>query len=241
MKKISFFLGAAALMFAGVFTSCSKVDVPAGPATTEVDVEVFKADVVYDFAAEQARIAAGGAKPKNVNGNQNNGQGFYGWEKEGKTDSRRNDYKAYKYEDEIGLLPETCQVWRRSDRYDQDASWGNAGGMTCPADREYAIDGLEEGSVVVITYEAEEGKECIWAIGDGSSEEGGVVRATATIDGAEAVTGQTIIPSGTPIKVNTVTPAVKGTGYIVFKVKKNTIISKIEIGKIVVEKQTVEL
>lgn len=232
MKKISFFLGAAALMFAGVFTSCSKVDVPAGPATTEVDVEVFKADVVYDFAAEQARIAAGGAKPKNVNGNQNNGQGFYGWESSSKTDSRRNDYKAYKYGDEVGVLPEVCQVWRRADRYDQDASWANEGGLTCPNDREYAIDGLEAGSAVVITYEAAEGKECVWAIGDGTTDNDGVVRATATIDGVEAVTGETIIPSGAIINVKSVTPATKGTGYIVIKVKKNTIISKIEIGKV---------
>ncbi len=233
MKKLSFFLSAAALMFAGVFTSCSTEDNPTGPGTQEPPTtEVFKAEITYDFAAEQARIAAGGAKPTSVNGNQNNGQGFYGWEKSDKKDSKRNDYKAYKYGDEVGVLPIPCQVWRRSDRYDQDASWANAGGMTAPADREYAIDGLEAGSAVVITYTpAKEGDQCIWAIGDGSSDEGGTVRATATIDGVEAVTGETAIPSGAIIKVNSVTPAVKGTGYIVFKVKKNTIISKIEIGK----------
>lgn len=228
MKKHFFLCGAAALLLAGMFTSCSKID-----NAYSVEEQVFQAEVTYDFAAEQARIAAGGAKPANVGGNQNNGQGFYGWEKEDKTDSRRNDYKGYKYGDEAGLLPATCQVWRRADRYDQDASWANAGGLTAPADREYAIDGLEAGSIVVITYQAEAGNECVWAIGDGSSEEGLGARATATIDGVEAVSGQTVIPSGAQIVMNTVTPAVKGTGYLVFKVKKNTVISKIEIGKMV--------
>jgi hypothetical protein len=71
-------------------------------------------------------------------------------------------------------------------------------------------------------------QKAIWAIGDGSSESIDV-RATATIDGIEAVTGQTEIPSGAVIDVKTVTPAVKGTGYIVFKVRKNMVVTKIVI------------
>ena len=63
------------------------------------------------------------------------------------------------------------------------------------------------------------------------SEEGGKVRATALIDGVEAVTGVTEIPSGAGILVKSVTPAVKGTGYIVFKVKKGMVISKVVISK----------
>ena len=215
-----------------------EIAVPAGDVTItgssaiRVSYIAFTPDnaIVYDFAAEQARIAGGGAKPSNVGGNQNNGQGFYGWEKSDKTDSRRNDYKGYGYGDEVGVLPAENHVWRRTDRYDQDPSWANAGGMTCPADREYAIDGLDVGAKVYIMYTpANEGDQIIWAIGDGSSEEGGSVRATATINGTEAVTGETAIPSGAEILVTKVTPAVKGTGYIVVKVKKDMVISKIAI------------
>ena len=237
MKKISLFASALALMLCGTFTSCSVEDNAAGdglnpPPTMEVEVEEFVAEFTYDFAA----AAAAEENPDNFNGNQNNGQGFYGWEKADKTDSKRNDYKGYTWA-EGSVLPEVCHVWRRSDRINNNVK---NGGLACPNDREMAVDGLEEGSVVVITYDAEEGKECIWAIGDGTSEDGpGVARATATIDGAEAITGETIIPSGAQIVVKTVTPAVNGTGYIVFKVKKNTIIKKIEIGKIATVKKTI--
>ena len=189
-------------------------------------------DYVCDFAAEQALIAAGTVnKPANVGGNQNLGQGFYGWEKSDKTDSKRNDYKGYSIA-EGSTLPVVNHLWRRSDRYDQDASWANAGGLTCPNDREYAIDGLKAGSKVVIEYDAtnatEGNKEIIWAMGDGSSESL-ASRATATINGVEAVSGETAIASGAEIVVNTVTPAVKGTGYIVVKVKKGMIIKSIAI------------
>ena len=189
-------------------------------------------DYVCDFAAEQALIAAGTVnKPTSVNGNQDKGQGFYGWEKADKTDSKRNDYKGYGLA-EGSTLPVINHLWRRSDRYDQDASWANAGGLTCPADREYAIDGLKAGSKVVIEYDAtnaaEGSKEIIWAMGDGSSESL-ASRATATINGNPAVAGETAIASGAEIVVNTVTPAVKGTGYIVVKVKANMIIKKLSI------------
>ncbi|MBQ7414415.1 MAG: hypothetical protein IJV09_03185, partial [Prevotella sp.] len=53
--------------------------------------------------------------------------------------------------------------------------------------------------------------------------------ATATIGGVEAVPGETAIASGAEILVKSVTPAVKGTGYIVIQVKKNMVISKITI------------
>lgn len=183
----------------------------------------------YDFAAEQALIAAGTVnKPGNVGGNQNNGQGFYGWEKADKTDSKRNDYKAYKLA-AGSQLPAECHLWRRADRYDQDASWANAGGLTCPNDREYTIDGVDAGYLVEIFYDSAD--QILWAIGDGTSDNDGKVRATAFINGAEAVTGETTIPSGAGIVVKSVTPAVKGTGYIVFKVKKNMIISKVVISK----------
>ena len=228
MKK-SFIFGAA-LMLAGAFglQSCSQEDNVGSPVKPAEPI--YEETVVYDFAAEQALIAAGTIeKPGNFNGNQNNGQGFYGWEKADKTDSKRNDYKGY-VKKEGSTLPEVCQIWRRTDRFDQDASWNTAGGVKMPNDREFAIDGLEAGSYVQIFYE---GGDVVWAIGDGSSEQLEGARATALIDGQEAVTGETIIPSGSKIVVTSVTPAVKGTGYIVVKVKKNMIISKIVIGNVI--------
>lgn len=228
MKK-SFIFGAA-LMLAGAFglQSCSQEDNVGSPVTPAEPI--YEETVVYDFAAEQALIAAGTIeKPGNFNGNQNNGQGFYGWEKADKTDSKRNDYKGY-VKKEGSTLPEVCQIWRRTDRFDQDASWNTAGGVKMPNDREFAIDGLEAGSYVQIFYE---GGDVVWAIGDGSSEQLEGARATALIDGQEAVTGETVIPSESKIVVTSVTPAVKGTGYIVVKVKKNMIISKIVIGNVI--------
>ena len=228
MKK-SFIFGAALMLMGALsFQSCSQEDNAGSPVTPAEPI--YEETVVYDFAAEQALIAAGTIeKPGNFNGNQNNGQGFYGWEKADKTDSKRNDYKGY-VKKEGSTLPEVCQIWRRTDRFDQDASWNTAGGVKMPNDREFAIDGLEAGSYVQIFYE---GGDVVWAIGDGSSEQLEGARATALIDGQEAVTGETIIPSGSKIVVTSVTPAVKGTGYIVFKVKKNMIISKIVIGNVI--------
>ena len=78
----------------------------------------------------------------------------------------------------------------------------------------------------------DEAKSIIWAIGDGTSEGGpGSARATATIDCVEAVTGVTPIASGAKIEIKSVTPADKGTGYIVFQVKKGMVITKIVISK----------
>ena len=191
---------------------------------------VFPEDaIVFDFEAEQALIAAGTvSKPGNVGGSAANGQAFYGWEKADKTDSKRQDYKGYA-KAEGSQLPDVCQVWRRSDRYDQDASWANEGGLTCPSNREYAIDGLKAGDKVIIVYEGVNNDQILWAIGDGTSGNEGVVRATATIDGVEAVTGETTIASGAEIVINSVTPAENGSGYFVFQVKKNMIISQIAV------------
>ena len=57
------------------------------------------------------------------------------------------------------------------------------------------------------------------------------VRATAELEGINEVVvpGETEIPSATKILVKSVTPAVKGTGYIVVKVKKGMVITKIII------------
>jgi len=186
--------------------------------------------LVYDFEA----AAAAEENPDNFNGNQNNGQGFFGWEKADKTDSRRNDYKGYTNYKGTNL-PEECHVWRRSDRIN-----GNVkdGGLYCPSDKEMAIDGLVPGATVTIIYDAtnaaEGSKELIWAMGDGSTKTDGVeagTRTSAIINGVEAVSGETPIPSGTKIKVNPIIPAVKGSGYIVVKVWKKMVIKKVIIEK----------
>lgn len=181
----------------------------------------------YDFAA----VAEAGENPANYNGNQNNGQGFYGWEKADKTDSRRNDYKGYTWA-EGSVLPQICHVWRRSDRINNNIV---EGGLNCPNDKEMAVDGLFEGSKVVVYYDAEnakeDAKELTWAVGDGTSADPKLdgPRTVAVINGVEAVPGETPIPSGATIEVKSVTPAVNGTGYIVFKVKKNMVVSKVVI------------
>ena len=223
MKKFNYLFSAAAIAAAMLMTSCNKEDNPVTPAQPQ-----YQALFTYDFAA----AAAAGENPDNFNGNQNNGQGFYGWEKADKTDSKRNDYKGYTWA-EGSVLSEECHVWRRSDRINNNVK---NGGLYCPNNREMAVDGLEVGYVVEITYDnaeaADDAKDIIWAIGDGTSEGGpGSARATATIDGVEAVTGVTPIASGAKIEVKSVTPAEKGTGYIVFQVKKNMVIKKIVISK----------
>ena len=223
MKKFNYLFSAAAIAAAMLMTSCNKEDNPVTPAQPQ-----YQALFTYDFAAAEAA----GENPDNFNGNQNNGQGFYGWEKADKTDSKRNDYKGYTWA-EGSVLSEECHVWRRSDRINNNVK---NGGLYCPNNREMAVDGLEVGYVVEITYDnaeaADGSKDIIWAIGDGTSEGGpGSARATATIDGVEAVTGVTPIASGAKIEVKSVTPADKGTGYIVFQVKKNMVIKKIVISK----------
>jgi len=193
------------------------------------DEKVFfpEGSIVYDFEA----AANAGENPGNKNGSSANGQAFYGWEKSDRTDSKRQDYKGYEWA-EGSVLPEVCHVWRRSDRINGNVA--NNGGLKCPSDKEMAIDGLTPGLAVTIIYDAtgaaDGSKELVWAIGDGSSEGGpGSPRATATINGVEAVPGETTIASGDVIVVNSVTPADNGTGYIVFAVKKGMIIKKVII------------
>ena len=128
---------------------------------------VFPDDaIVFDFEA----AAEAGENPENFNGTVNNGHAFYGWETLDKTDSKRQDYKGYVWT-EGSLLPQVCQVWRRSDRINGNVK---GDGLYCPSNKDMAIDGLEPGSKVIIVYDAtnaaEGDKEMIWAVGDGTSE-----------------------------------------------------------------------
>ena len=179
--------------------------------------------IVYDFEA----AANAGENPTNKNGSSGNGQQFYGWESETVKDYARNDYKGYLWATG-SKLPEVCHVWRRGDRI--NGNIGN-GGLKCPNNRQMAVDGLTAGLTVTIIYDATNAtdKEIVWAIGDGSSSQLTQPRATATINGVEAVPGVTTIKSGDVITVNSVTEAQNGSGYIVFKVMENMVIKKIII------------
>ena len=79
------------------------------------------------------------------------------------------------------------------------------------------------------TNAADDAKSIIWAAA--VNEETGA-RYTATVNGAEAVSGETAIASGDKIEVTAIEPAENGTtGYIVVQVKKNMVIKSIVISK----------
>ena len=178
--------------------------------------------LTYDFAA----VAEAGENPSNLNGNANNGQKFFVWWNEGAKNRNTNQYKGYQ---NSGVLPSVCHVWRSNDRIN-----GNIveGGLKCPNDRPMVVDGLAEGSIVKVYYDAteaaEDAKELVW--GAAIDDEGNVNGATAKIGDTEAVSMETTIPSGEEIVVTSITPEqTTGTGYIVFWEKKGMVISKIVI------------
>ena len=221
MKKFNYLCGAAFACAAMFMVSCSVHDDPV-PNNDEPQYEVL---FTYDFAA----ACDAGENPGNLNGSVKNGQAFWAWEKADKTDSKRQDYRGYEWI-EGSVLPEECHVWRRSDRIN-----GNVkdGGLACPSNKEMAIDGLEVGYIVEINYDntnaADDAKSIIWA-GAINAETG--ARYTATVNGAEAVSGETAIASGDKIEVTAIEPAENGTtGYIVVQVKKNMVIKSIVISK----------
>ena len=179
-----------------------------------------KVTFVYDFAA----AAAKGENPANLNGSASNGTVFYIWETDTKTDSKRQDFKGYVW-NEGSVLPQVCHVWRRSDRIN-----GNIGdgGLKCPSDREMVIDGIYAGSTVTIEYDATNAtdKEMIWAVAITSDNKS---RALAKIGDVDAVSGVSTIPSGATITVVSVMTENDGPGYIAFKVKQGMIIQKITV------------
>jgi len=221
MKKLNYLFGAAFACAAMFMVSCSVHDDPV-PNNDEPQYEVL---FTYDFAA----AAAAEENPGNKNGSASNGQAFWAWEKADKTDSKRQDYKGYEWA-EGSVLPEECHVWRRSDRIN-----GNVkdGGLACPNNREMVVDGLEVGYVVEIIYDneaaADDAKSIIWAAAV-NAETG--PRYTATINGQDAVSGETAIASGDKIEVTAIEPAENGTtGYIAFQIKKGMVIKSIVISK----------
>lgn len=200
-----------------------------GPARGQSNTLWPSDAVVYDFEA----AAAASENPSNKNGSSANGQKFYGWENSsnGYTDKDRQDYKGYEYSTG-SVLPQVCHVWRRSDRINGNVS--GHGGLYCPSNKEFAIDGLTAGFRVMFIFDSTnvtgDSKQMLWAIGDGTASGGpGHPRATATIGGVEAVTGVTPIRSGDTIIVNSVTPAENGTGYIVVRVLRYMVIKQIAV------------
>ncbi len=180
-------------------------------------------DIVYDFAA----AAAAGENPGNVNGGSANGAIFYGWENEGKTYSKRQDYKGYAWA-EGSVLPEECHVWRRSDRINGNMTAADAEvlGLNCPAQREMAINGLSAGQQVVIEYTGE--GEILYATGFDAANPTAEPNTVAVVgDGNKAaISGTTTIASGTPIHIVST-----DNGYFVFRVLKNMVIQKITISE----------
>ena len=213
-----------------------------GMVISKIEITTGETTETYDFTKLTVTT-----QPENLNGSAANGQAFYAWENSEKTDSKRQDYKGYTWKEGLAL-PEVCHVWRRSDRINNNII---PEGLKCPSDKEMVVDGLQEGSVVKIYYdasatvttnaetgEASEPAQIIWVaalksvtVGEG---ENAVTTLEPTIEatvGEEtAVTGETKIASGEAITVTKfIIDENHVGGYIPFKVIKGMIISKIEI------------
>jgi len=221
MKKFNYLFSAAAIAAAMLMTSCNKEDNPVTPAQPQ-----YQALFTYDFAA----AAAAGENPDNLNGNTNKGQEFFVWWNDGATKRNTNQYKGYTWK-EGSVLPEECHVWRSNDRINGSVV---EGGLKFTSDKPMVVDGLEVGNMIQIFYDAtgaaEGSKDIIW--GTAFDSESDFYGAKATINGKNAVSTETAIPSGAEIIVTAVTEEkTTGKGYIVFLGKKGMIISKIVISK----------
>ena len=69
----------------------------------------------------------------------------------------------------------------------------------------------------------------IWAVGDGSKNNGGTPLSAALVDGVAAVSGETVVASGATIEVLSVAPYKKSSGHIVINGKKGMILTKVTI------------
>ncbi|MBR1402291.1 MAG: hypothetical protein IJ604_02865 [Prevotella sp.] len=193
-----------------------------GMIISKVVIKNAAETLTYDFAAPAMK-----SKLTGLNGSADNGQAFYVWERTDKADSYRQDFKGY--QNYTGNnLPATCQVWRRSERFDQDATLAN-GGLNFTGDRETVINGLKAGDIVKITYDATNAstKELLWATGASA-------KVVATVNGAEPVSGVTTFPSGAEIKIVSTE-----NGYFGFRAMKGMVITKVEVLSPVVESENI--
>lgn len=139
-------------------------------------------------------------KPSVALNNFNCGWAFYSYEKEGKTDSKRQDYKGYAVDSvskSIGL-PEECHVWVRNPRLVQtinDAGFYNDGNDG----RNMAVDGLTAGDKVIFKYTSESDDETktkmIYATGASGL-------TCALINGDTLRAGLSVINSGDTIVID---------------------------------------
>ena len=137
-------------------------------------------------------------KPSVALNNFNCGWAFYSYEKEGKTDSKRQDYKGYAVDSvskSIGL-PEECHVWVRNPRLVQtinDAGFYNDGNDG----RNMAVDGLTAGDKVIFKYTSESDDETKMIYATGASG-----LTCALINGDTLRAGLSVINSGDTIVID---------------------------------------
>ena len=207
MKKF-FTLVAAGLMGAAAFAQ-----------EGENDYIVVDTVLTYDF------VTAG--TPVSLT-NNNCGWAFYSYENEEKLDSRRQDYRGYaadEYSRAVGL-PDECHVWVRNPRLVQGLT---PDGYYFGQARNFVVDGLSEGSTVVVDYTstAEDAAQQQLRYDNSASS-----LTTCSVDGTVLEGGVTMVPSGTTIKVDATTYDNGKTGldgYVSFYAYVGTTISKVTI------------
>lgn len=190
------------------------------PAASQAQQTTFTYDLVKAY------------KPSVALNNFNCGWAFYSYEKEGKTDSKRQDYKGYAVDSvskSIGL-PEECHVWVRNPRLVQtinDAGFYNDGNDG----RNMAVDGLTSGDKVIFKYTSESDDETktkmIYATGASGL-------TCALINGDTLRAGLSVINSGDTIVIDSakfVNSKKVEDGYISVLLYKKMAVASVKILK----------
>jgi len=116
--------------------------------TSSINAQVQATSLTYDLVKAY--------KPSVSLTNYNCGWAFYSYEKEGKEDSKRQDYRGYATDSlskAVGL-PDECHVWVRNPRLVQTIN--DAGFFNSNNDgRNFVVDGLTKGDKVIFKYTSE--------------------------------------------------------------------------------------